>query len=54
MDLENSAMFTSKFYVKFLSFAYNSKIFYIWYGGTWEGSLPFYIHGPQGHAPGRG
>ena len=24
MDLENSVMFTSKFYMKFLSFAYNS------------------------------
>ena len=30
------------------------KTFHIWYGGTWEGSLPFYIYGPLGHAPGRG
>ena len=52
-------MFTSKFYMKFLSFAYNpaatdQKPFHIWYGGTWEGSLPFYIYGPLGHGPGRG
>ena len=29
-----------------------SETVHIWYGGggTWEGSLPFYIYGPLGHA----
>ena len=48
-------------YVKVLcevfSFAYNSadtdqKLFIFGIGGTWECSLPFYIYGPLGHAPG--
>ena len=67
MDLENSVMFTSKFYVKVWSFAYNSaatdqKLFIFGMrvpgggggGGGGGGSLPFYIYGPLGHAPGRG
>ena len=30
-----------------------SKTFHIWYGDTWEGSLPFYIYEPLGHARGQ-
>ena len=29
-----------------------SETFHIWYGDTWEGSLPFYIYEPLGHAQG--
>ena len=40
-----------KFLITYNSAAADQKPFIF---GTWEGSLPFYIYGPLGHAPGRG
>ena len=64
MDLENSVMFALKFYVKFLSFAYNSAatdktvfIFGIGVQCTWDGlfhstSMDSWVM-PQGGARGQ-
>ena len=34
--------------------SHSSETIHIWYGATWEDSLPFYIYGTLAHAPWRG
>ena len=48
-----SQVLLRRFLITYNSAATNQKTSHIWYGGTWKGSLPFYIYEPLGHALGR-